>query len=44
VYAGPAERLYHKWGFREVVRELNHTPGGPDVVWMRLGFGVKREL
>lgn len=41
VYAGHAERLYHKWGFREVTREDNDVKGGPDVVWMRLGFGTK---
>lgn len=40
-FAGHAERLYHKHGFREVIRELNKEAGGPDVVWMRMGFGRK---
>lgn len=40
-FAGHAERLYHRHGFREVIRELNKEPGGPDVVWMRMGFGTK---
>jgi hypothetical protein len=39
-FAGHAESLYHKWGFREVLREANRTPGGPDVVFMRMGFGI----
>lgn len=29
-------RLYTSRGFREVRRELNHCPGGPDVVYMHL--------
>ena len=27
--------LYKRHGFREVLREANHTAGQPDVVWMR---------
>lgn len=27
--------LYKRHGFREVLREPNHTAGQPDVVWMR---------
>lgn len=27
--------LYKRHGFREVLREPNHTKGKPDVVWMR---------
>lgn len=27
--------LYERHGFREILREANHTKGQPDVVWMR---------
>jgi hypothetical protein len=42
-FAGHAEALYHKWGFREVLREANRVTGGPDVVFMRKGFGIAPE-
>lgn len=30
--------LYGKYGFNEIKREPNWTPGGPDVVYMKRGF------
>lgn len=35
-FDGYLYRLYRKHGFHAVLAEANHTPGGPDVVFMRL--------
>lgn len=34
-FDGYLTKLYAKHGFKEVKRELNWTPGGPDVVYMQ---------
>lgn len=35
---GKLPSLYKKYGFNEIKREANWTPGGPEVVYMKKGF------